>query len=60
MNVHDGQALDVDIYKEKRERANALLQESQILGMDDNIQVITNWILKENNRPVVAIVGMGG
>ena len=60
MNAHDGQALDADIHKENRERSNALLQESQIVGMDGNIQVITDWILKENSLPVVAIVGMGG
>ena len=60
MNDHDGQALDANIYKEKRERSNALLQESQIMGMEGNIQVITNRILKENNSRVVAIVGMGG
>jgi disease resistance protein RPM1 len=36
------------------------LQESQIVGMDDDIKVITEWILKEDNPPVIAVVGMGG
>lgn len=56
------QASDADHrYKEKRGRSNALLQESQIVGMDDDIQVITDWILKEDSRKtVIAIVGMGG
>jgi len=55
-----GQARDANGFNERRKRSYALLQEPQIVGMDDEIKVITQWILKEDSRPVIAVVGMGG
>jgi len=55
LNAH-GQALDED----RTLRSYAVPPESQIVGMSNDIKVITEWILKENGPPVIAIVGMGG
>lgn len=59
VNAH-GQVRHADSFIERRRRSYARLQESQIVGMDGNIKVITEWILKEDNPPVIAVVGMGG
>ena len=53
-----GQVRHADSFIERRERSYGRLQESQIVGMDGDIKVITEWILKEDNPPVIGVVGM--
>lgn len=52
-NAHNSQ--------DKRERANAIIQESHTVGMEHQIREINELIWQEINGPrVIAIVGMGG
>lgn len=55
-----GQVRHADSFIERRQRSSARLQESQIVGMGSDIHVITEWILKQDSHPVIAVVGMGG
>ena len=45
---------------DKRERSNAVIQESQTVGMEHQIIEINELIGQENGPRVIAIVGMGG
>ena len=45
---------------DKRERSNAVIQESQTVGMEHQIIEINELIRQENGPRVIAIVGMGG
>lgn len=49
-----------DCFKEKREKPNVVIQESQIVHMVNDIKVISVWVLKEDRSPVIVVVGMGG
>lgn len=61
MSVLQVNALNAHNLEDKRERFSALLKESvHIVGIEENINKLTKFILNEKGPQVIAVVGMGG